>query len=396
MPQPFAQTLRSLREDRTFARTTLLAAAAVVLVPWGFWGVHGEVTLREVSASARVEVDLATTTVGAPREGRVLAVRAVLGSEVAEGDVLVELDPAPVRHELDAARARVASVPPRIEAIRREIDAETAADRRSVTATAKAVEEARARAAEAKTQSDLADHQASLSESLVGQGAVSREQAREARSKADAAAARVRSIEVEAERIATDADVERADRATRIAKLEREIADLDAAQATGRADVSRLEADLALFVVRAPIAGRVGEVAPIRAGSVVEFADRLCVLVPGGTPRVVAAFPVRAAGRLRAGQPARLRFDGFPWTRFGTVDARVSALGTPEADGTFRCELALAPGGASAIPVAHGLSCTAEVEVERVSPLELALRSAGRLLDGSRDDVPGPAGGAPR
>jgi hypothetical protein len=59
-------------------------------------------------------------------------------------------------------------------------------------------------------------------------------------------------------------------------------------------------------------------------------------------------------------------------------------------------ELDLEEGQPTEIPVGHGLACTAEVEVERVTPLDLALRSAGRLLDGSRDADPPPDAGRAR
>ena len=34
--------------------------------------------------------------------------------------------------------------------------------------------------------------------------------------------------------------------------------------------------------------------------------------------------PVAVVGRIRPGQPARLRLEGFPWTQYGTVAATVA------------------------------------------------------------------------
>ncbi|MCE9635302.1 MAG: HlyD family secretion protein [Planctomycetes bacterium] len=389
MPAAFAQTLRSLRTDRTIGRSALVVAAAAVLVPWAVWGVTSEVTLREVSVAGRVEVDQAATTVGTPRDGRVSSVYMVLGAQVAAGDVLVELDAEAVRIDIESANSRIASVAPRIAAIRREIDAESKADGSVDLSTTKLIEAARLRADEARVQVALSDHQATLAEDLAARNAMPKEQAREARSKADAARARVRTIEIEADTLSAGAAVDRADRATRVSKLEREIADLDATVAVEVATIRRLEHDVTEFTVRAPIGGRIGEVAAVRAGSVVELAQKLCVIVPRGTPRVVASFPLRTAGRVRPGQKVSLRFDGFDWTRFGTVAATVTTLGTPEADGTFRAELTIDTSQTSFIPLEHGLGCTAEVDVERVSPLALALRSAGRLLAGGSDEPSG-------
>ena len=99
-----------------------------------------------------------------------------------------------------------------------------------------------------------------------------------------------------------------------------------------------------------------------------------------GRPRVVAYFPVSSVGRIRPGQAARLRLDGFPWTRYGLPEAAVVDVGTEPADGLVRVEMALTAGSAPAIPREHGLTGTAEVTVERLSPAQLVLRAAGRLL----------------
>jgi hypothetical protein len=49
-------------------------------------------------------------------------------------------------------------------------------------------------------------------------------------------------------------------------------------------------------------------------------------------------------------------------------------------NGQVRVELALLPDSAPPIPVQHGLPGTVEVEVDRVSPATLVLRTAGLLL----------------
>jgi membrane fusion protein (multidrug efflux system) len=151
-------------------------------------------------------------------------------------------------------------------------------------------------------------------------------------------------------------------------------------QATERAAIGRLEHEVALRTLRAPVSGRLGEVAEVHAGSVVQAAERLGAIVPEGEPRAVAWFPLAVSGRIRPGQPARLRLQAFPWTQYGTLAATVAEVGNEARGGLIRVELALASRlTASAIPVGHGLSGSAEVAVERVSPAVLVLRAAGQL-----------------
>src|SRR5262249_44778232 len=145
------------------------------------------------------------------------------------------------------------------------------------------------------------------------------------------------------------------------------------------AAIRRLEHDLELRTVRAPVAGRVGEVVAFPVGSVVRAAEKMGAVVPLGEPRAVGWFPAASVGGLHPGQPARLRLTGFPWTQYGTLPATVTDVGNEASDGQIRVELRLAA-TASSLPREHGLPCSAEVEVERVSPAVLVLRAAGQFL----------------
>ena len=119
----------------------------------------------------------------------------------------------------------------------------------------------------------------------------------------------------------------------------------------------------------------------LRVGGVVREGDRLATVVPVGELKVVADFlPSVALGRIRPGQPARLRLDGFPWTQYGTVAATVSQVAAEARYGRVRVELAVVPDPRSSIRMQHGLPGALEVEVERVSPATLVLRAAGQLV----------------
>jgi multidrug resistance efflux pump len=150
---------------------------------------------------------------------------------------------------------------------------------------------------------------------------------------------------------------------------------------TAAATVERLAHEIERRRIRAPMAGRLGEVAELRTGSVVREGDRLAAVVPLGDLQVVADFlPPSALGRVRPGQPARLRLEGFPWTQYGSLAATVSRVASEVRSGRIRVELSVDSKGASPIPLQHGLPGTVEVQVERVTPATLVLRAAGKLL----------------
>ncbi len=114
-------------------------------------------------------------------------------------------------------------------------------------------------------------------------------------------------------------------------------------------------------------------------GSFVQQGDRIGAIVPEGKVRIVAYFhPGEALGRVRAGQPAKMRLQGFPWSQFGSIAARVKRVAGEVREGLVFVELAPDHSAATTIPVQHGLPGAVEVEVERVSPVSLVLRIAGK------------------
>ena len=74
--------------------------------------------------------------------------------------------------------------------------------------------------------------------------------------------------------------------------------------------------------------------------------------------------PAVALGRVRAGQPARLRLDSFPWTQYGSLATTVSRVASEVRDGRVRVELTVASQPTARLPLQHGLRGTVEVEVE--------------------------------
>jgi hypothetical protein len=83
---------------------------------------------------------------------------------------------------------------------------------------------------------------------------------------------------------------------------------------------------------------------------------------------------------VRPGQPALLRLQGFPWAQYGTVSAQVARVAGEIRDGKVRVELTLSSAPPSRIPFQHALPGSVEVEIDRISPAALILRSAGDLI----------------
>jgi membrane fusion protein (multidrug efflux system) len=186
------------------------------------------------------------------------------------------------------------------------------------------------------------------------------------------------------------------DRRTRVASLALESAKLMAELETVKATIATLEHDIDRRRVLAPADGRVGEVGQVRVGSVLKEGDHVATIVSSGDLRIVAQYdPAEALGRVHPGQKARVRLEGFAWTEYGEVIARVTDVAREVRDGKARVELEVVS-ASPRIPMQHGLPATVQIEIERSTPATLVLRAAGKLVSGApASSGPAAAAGAP-
>jgi membrane fusion protein (multidrug efflux system) len=389
VPSEFSRTLRSLAADG-FASTRLTLALVVLLgVLWCAWLAFSEVTLYAVADQARLEVNRSARPVEAVVGGRVITSRLVLGQDVAEGQVLVELDAAEPRLELEAERARERGLSTELEALRGVIAAEEQTSCRELETAVAGLEEAKAREREADGVAKFAEEEAKRFSRLQSDGSVaelellrSRSEAQKLRSAADA-------LHLNIVRLEHDQERQSSERGARIAELKRDVAALEGSIATSNATMDLITQRMVDRVIRAPISGRLGEVSELSAGAVVVAGEKLGAVIPSGDLLVIAQYdPAAAIGRIRAGQEARVRLDAFPWAQYGSLRARVRNVASEVREGKVRVELDLESDLGERVRLEHGLTGTVEVIVEHISPLRLILRSLGELLRGrSRSEL---------
>jgi membrane fusion protein (multidrug efflux system) len=379
----FSRSMRSLRADSQRPSLVTMAVVLVLLVGWGIWFLLARVDVHEVTAEARVEVDTSAHVVGAPVSGRVVAVDMEVGQPVEAGHPLLLL-----RAEQESSRVQEQGA--RLDSLRqRRITLEEArlAERKAVGQARLADTQALDRA-RAQHRETLAAHRFAIAElgrirELHGKGLASQADLERAEAEAEQRQAEIEAAEREVRRLEFHHRERERERETRLLTTDRQIAALNGELEMAEAEL-RLAADqLQERVIKAPVAGRLGDVVPLRPGAVVEAGDRIAVVIPPGELKMVALFPVAAAlGRVQPGQPARVRLDSFPWIRWGQVGAQVTRVGSEPVGGRIRVELSL-DASSSDIPLQHGLSGTVAVTVDRVSPAGLLLDVLGKRLDGS-------------
>ena len=378
--------MRSLDSDRP--KRSWLIWMPTLLAAWTAWMFGSRVPVFEVTDRGRLEVQAAAHTLSALSAGRIASSKLQLGRDVAAGETLVELDSEPAQLALKEKLSRVAALQSRRTGLDREIASERQTREAMRQARTRANEEADAQIAKAESQIKFARADLDRNLKLRGTGAASQADLDRTQLAVDTSQAAL--TEVRASRLRNEQDRRalESEQETRIVRLEREATEIEGDLLVEQAAIRRLEREIAECRLTAPVAGRIGDVANVRVGTVVKTAEPLCSIVPPGTPRAVAWFPTVVVGRIKPGQAARLRLAGFPWTQYGVVAARVSDVGTEPRDGFILVELALEPSPTSVIPLEHGLTGSVEIEVERVAPVVLALRAAGQFLGTRREGAP--------
>lgn len=382
MAAPFLRTTRALAIDSARPALALWALAVLVLAGWLAWLLLGQVGLVELSRQARLEVDRAPHPLAAVQAGVVVSSQLAIGRTVQSGELLLQLDDRGAQAQLAEARARVQGLPPRIASLQAEIAALQAAQAAEQATAAAAQQVAQARSDEAAAGADFAADQAQRlrAEARAG-GGVAEIDARRAEAEARRLAAVRQGSSAEQQRLALDARSRASQGRVQAESLHRSLLALQADLASAQAAQASLAQALTRLQLRAPVAGVLAEVQALRPGSHVAEGQVLATVVPAGGLRVLAQFdPGSALGRLQPGQAARLRLDGYPWVQYGSVALRVQQVGAELRGGLLQAELALDGPPPAALPLQHGQPGVVEVDVERLSPLQLALRAAGRAV----------------
>jgi len=382
MATPFSRTLRALKADSFRGSLLALACVIALLGGWMAWFFLARVARYEVTDTARLEVDQETHPVQSPVLARVVSSNLVLGKEVKAGDVLVQLDANAERLQVEEQRTQLAALASQIDSLKTQVGQLQEARAREEQTAHVAIEQAGAKYREADALARSADHESHRLEKLAAAGLVPRRDYDIGKMEAERLRDAADSLKLEPDRILRDLRTHESDRRAQLDNLESQIRKLEGDRTTVSASVERLNYEVERRVIRAPISGRVGEIAAtLRAGAVVNEGDRICAILPPGHLRAVAEFaPPAAFGRIRPGQPARLRLEGFPWAEYGSIAATVSTVAGEIRDGRVRVELSIARNPNFPIPLQHGQPGSVEVEVERVSPAALTLRTAGQLI----------------
>ena len=384
MPSKFSQTTRSLANDRSPAPILAWLLATVLLCVWSIWFFFADVTVCETSRRARLEVIQLPHHVASSLSGRIVSTSVAIGQTVFKNQELIELDASADKLRLTEEETRLTALPPQIAAMRAELASLQQARDDDIHATQAALDAAGARLKEADATIRFARSNESRLKKQSAVGGVAEIDALRAASEADKLSAAKDALTADQRSLEENRQMRANEAQARIENLQRSIVSLEGESATRRATIARIQQTIDQHVIRAPVSGRVGDAIPLYTGAYIAEGQRLFSVVPPGELMIVGDFdPASAIGRVRPGQPATMRLDGFPWAQFGSIAATVSEVATERRDGTIRVEFRPAPSGNPASIMQHGASGVIEVAVEQTAPAFLVFRAAGLLLSGT-------------
>ena len=372
----FSRTLRALHDD-TPRRVRGLAIALVLVAGWLTWAVAGRVSVVAVSKRARFESHSAVRQIAVPFSARITAINIDLGRSVKRGEVLLELDAADANIRRARAVAEIGNLNRRVEAINAQIAATRAraADQENA-ATAK-LQQVRESRTEAAHLADIESGRAERLQRLAQQGLVPATDARDARSRADAARAKGRGLEAAEDEAAKQRSEVVATAEASLRALDSDRIELQTALAAQQAALQQADLDIERSRVRAPADGRIGSSAELRAGTWVEEGTGAASIVPAESREVAAWFTLDDMPLLRTGQSASVWLEALGRGGRRRFDAVVTGIERDPSGGEFRVTLRLAKRPPANVD--QGFPATVTVDVQRLSPFDALLRAAGML-----------------
>jgi hemolysin D len=385
MAYPFDRTLRSLNGYESGTRVLLVALVMVGLGGFVTWAVVARVPIVKVSSEGRIEPHNAVYRIEPPSAGRVVRSMLNLDEYVKEGDLLIEFDTRAERLELDQSKATEAALEEELRVIRDQIANKKGEAAATGQVDAIAVKEAEEKEREIAPKHRLAEQREQLALASPS-GAVSDLEKLERTTDVDALGFAKTEQSLAIDRLRREQGVRAQTLTAQLLALKRDELKTDGALREIKVAIDRLDYQIEKKHYRAPASGRLVDVAELGAGAFIADGQRLGTIVADDAEvRVRARFPKEVVGLIQAGQTAQLKLDGYPWTIYGTVPAKVTRVGTepglvatPEAiPGTVRVELDIEPVADSRLQLHHGMTATVEVEVARVSPIGLLMRAIG-------------------
>jgi membrane fusion protein (multidrug efflux system) len=278
----------------------LLVAAVLVVLAVLAWVIHHQLRGKYIESTNDAFVRADIVSVIPKVSGYVDQVYVADNQDVTVGQPLVRIDARDYRAQTAQYRAQIDVAAANADNVRAGIREQEAA-----------IAQARAQLATARADARFAAAEVARYAPLAASGAETREKLATLRNQAAQASNRV---------AAEAAALESAER--RIGSLQAQVRQARAQGEAAQAQLAAAEVDLGSTVVRAAVAGRIGDKG-VRVGQFVQPGTRMMSVVPLAAIYIVANFKETQIGLMRPGQPVEIEIDALPGT---TLRGHVESL----------------------------------------------------------------------
>lgn len=304
--QDFEASAAPAPANKRGRKRVVLAVAAIALVALAWWAVNWWQVGRFLIDTDNAYVRTDSVAVSAELSARVVEVAVSDNQSVRRGDLLVGLDDAGYRDQLNQARAQQAVAAAALAQAQRQIALQEAA-----------IDQATTQVDAAQAEVDQARAHLGRSSSLAANNYGSRQQRED-----DQSALRV----AEANLASRRAGVISAQR--QLAVAESDVARAEASQEAAEADLAYAQHQLDKTRIVAPRDGVIGNLR-IKVGALAQPSLTLMQLVPIESAYITANFKETQLTRIRLGQPVAIHLDAYPDIPFdGVVESLSPATGT--------------------------------------------------------------------
>ncbi|WP_447926256.1 HlyD family secretion protein [Vreelandella sp. EE27] len=305
--EPSVNALDEPAPAKKTGRKLLLAVIAVILLAllawWalGWWQVG-----RFIESTDNAYVRTDSVAVRAELAARVIDVAVDENQAVKRGDLLIQLDDASYRDQLEQARAQQAVAAASFTQAQRQVALQQAG-----------INQATSQVDAAQADVDRTRQHVQRSQSLAANNYGSRQQSED-----DQSALRVAEAHLATQRAA----VVSAQR--QLAVAESDVTRAEANQQAAAADLAYAQHQLDKTRVTAPRDGVIGNLR-VEAGTLAQPSLTLMQLVPLDSAYITANYKETQLERIRLGQPVAVHLDAYPNTTFsGVVESLSPATGT--------------------------------------------------------------------
>ncbi|HSE98736.1 MAG TPA: HlyD family efflux transporter periplasmic adaptor subunit [Blastocatellia bacterium] len=400
--RPIARTFLELAPPHWAARGLSYAIIAIVLI-----GVIAAVVIKlpeTVTADFVLVPARGTDPIKATRQGIVNRVFVSEGQQVNQGDVIATLrsESAGERAaELMTFQTRIAGAGERFINSKAKFTAQTLADEQEMRKLAARIEHLEGLIAIKRQQLGLLKQMAESYEKLYREGLSSRAQLTEKQLQVSDLAAEVQKLISEQSETRVATEKLKIDSSARQAELKEVERTYREETATGEIRIAALRAGLAgsdgdEIRLTAPCAGTILRLHVKNSGAVLGEGEVVAELVCAGESlQAELKVPEAGVGKLKTGQGVKLKYDAFPYQRFGVKHGRLtwlspSAVETKEG-ASFRAHVEIADTDmqvqGQSRPLFAGMSGKAEIVIGSRTLIEYVFEPLRQLKE-NLSDVP--------